>query len=75
MEALALHTGAPIVHWGDNKICIYDVESKIFTPRVKHIDTPMFFYINKLKYFLIYNMRSLVSCWKICAQNHVQVQL
>ena len=38
MEALALHTGAPTVHWEDNINCIYFVESKRVTPRVKHID-------------------------------------
>ena len=38
MEALALHTVAPTVHWEDNTSCIYVVESKIVTPRVKHID-------------------------------------
>ena len=35
MEALELHTGAPTVHWGDNTSCIYVVEAKSFTPRVK----------------------------------------
>ena len=43
MEALALHTGAPTVHWEDNTSCISSVEAKIFTPRVKHIDIPVFF--------------------------------
>ena len=38
MEALALHTVEPIVHWEDNKSCISVVEDKIVTPRVKHID-------------------------------------
>ena len=37
MEALALHTGAPTVHWEDNTSCIYVVEAKIVTPIVKHI--------------------------------------
>ena len=40
MEALALHTGAPTVHWEDNKICISVVEAKIVTPIFKHIDIP-----------------------------------
>ena len=43
MEALALYTGAPTVHWEYNTICIYFVEAKIFTPRVKHIDIPVCF--------------------------------
>ena len=43
MEALALHTGAPIVHWEDNTICISIVEAKIVTPRVKHIGIPVCF--------------------------------
>ena len=43
MEALALHTGAPTVHWEDNTSCIYVVESKIVTPRVKHLDIPVCF--------------------------------
>ena len=38
MEALALYTGAPTLHWEDNTSCIYIVEAKIVTPRVKHID-------------------------------------
>ena len=38
MKALALHTGAPIVHWEDNTIFISSVVDKIVTPRVKHID-------------------------------------
>ena len=37
MEALALHTGAPTVHWEDNTCCISVVEAKIVTTRVKHI--------------------------------------
>ena len=42
-EALEIHTGAPIVHWEENTIFISVVESKIFTPRVKHNDTPVCF--------------------------------
>ena len=34
MEALALHTGAPAVHWEDNTSCIYVVEDKRVTTRV-----------------------------------------
>ena len=43
MEALALHTGAPPENWEENTSCIYIVESKIFTPRVKHIDITVCF--------------------------------
>ena len=43
MEALTLHTGAPTVHWDDNTSCISAVEAKIVTPRVKHIDIPVYF--------------------------------
>ena len=38
MEALALHTGAPTVHWEYNTSYISVVESKRVTTRVKHID-------------------------------------
>ena len=37
MESLAIHTGEPTVHWEENTRCIYAVEAKIVTPRVKHI--------------------------------------
>ena len=37
MEALALHTGAPTVHWEDNISFISVVESKRVTPIFKHI--------------------------------------
>ena len=43
MEVLALHTGAPTVHWEDNEICIYVFESKIVNPIVRQIDIPVFF--------------------------------
>ena len=43
MEALELHTGAPIIHWEDNTSYISAVESKRFTPRVKHIYFPVCF--------------------------------
>ena len=41
MEALALHTGAPTVHWEDNTIFISIAEVKIVTTRVKHIGIPV----------------------------------
>ena len=43
MEALALHTGAPTVHWEDSIGCIYVFEAKIVTPRVKHIEITALF--------------------------------
>ena len=43
MEALALHTGAPTVHWEDNTSFISVVEAKRVTTRVKHIDIPVYF--------------------------------
>ena len=43
LEALALYTGAPTVHWEDNTSCISFVEAKIVTPIVKHIDIPVCF--------------------------------
>ena len=47
MEALALYTGAPTVHWEDNIGCISVVEAKIVTPRFKHIDIPVCFLLEK----------------------------
>ena len=43
MEAVALHTGAVILHWEDNTSFISVVEAKIVTPIVKHIDIPVYF--------------------------------
>ena len=43
MESLWIHTGAPTVNWEDNKSCISIVKSKRVTPRVKHIDIPVYF--------------------------------
>ena len=43
MESLEIHTGAPTVHWEGNTSCIFVVEAKIVTPRVKHIDIPVCF--------------------------------
>ena len=47
MEALSLHTGAPKVNWEDKTSCIYVVEDKIVTPRVKHIDVPVYFLLDQ----------------------------
>ena len=43
MEALALHYGAPTVHWEDNTICIYVVEAIIVNLRFKHMYIPVCF--------------------------------
>ena len=43
MEALALYTRAPIVHWEDNTSCISVVEVKRVTPRVKQVDITVYF--------------------------------
>ena len=43
MEALALYTGAPTLHWEDNTSCISVVGDKIVTTRVKYIDIPVCF--------------------------------
>ena len=43
MEAIALQTCAPTVHWEDNTSCIYVVEAKIVTTKVKHIVIPICF--------------------------------
>ena len=47
MEAVALHTGAVILHWEDNTSFISVVEAKIGTPIVKHIYIPLFFILDK----------------------------
>ena len=43
MEDFALHTGSPTVHWEVNTSFVYFVEAKIVTPRVKHVDIPIYF--------------------------------
>ena len=43
MEALALQTGAPEVHWEYNTSCIYVVKAKIVASRFKHIDIHVYF--------------------------------
>ena len=47
MEELALHTGAPTVHWEYNTSFISVVEAKIVTRRVKHIDIPVRFILKQ----------------------------
>ena len=53
MESLALHTGAPPVHWEYNTSCISVVEGKIFTPTVKHVDIPVYF-LQKISYKVLF---------------------
>ena len=48
MEVLALHTGALTVNWEDNTSCISVVCAKRVTPRVQHIDIPVFFLQDQL---------------------------
>ena len=43
MKFLALRTGSPTVNWEDNTSHISFVESKIVTPRFKHIDITVCF--------------------------------
>ena len=43
MEALALNTVSPTVHWEDDTSCIYVVEYKTFRPRVKKINITVCF--------------------------------
>ena len=43
VEALVFHTVAHIVYWEDSTSFISVVEAKIVTPKVKHIDIPIFF--------------------------------
>ena len=43
MEALALHTGEPTVHWEDDTNFISVAEAKIVTHIVKHIVITVFF--------------------------------
>ena len=72
MEALAIHTGAPIVHWEYNTSCISVVEAKKNTPRVKHIDITVYFLQEQLKngLFLTEYEKSSVMlsdmCTKLC---------
>ena len=64
MEALEIHTGAPTVHWEDNTSCIYVVEFKIVTNRVKRIGINLCFLIffeNGI--FVPKYEKSRVSCW------------
>ena len=74
MEDLALYTGAPTVHWEDNTSCISVVEAKRVTPRVKHIDIPVYFLQEQFDngLFLPKYENSSVMPADMCT-NHVQV--
>ena len=73
MEALSLQTDAPTVHWEDNTIFIYVVESKIVTPRVKHIEIYVYFLQEKIDNGLFvqkydrYSVMPEDMCTKPCA--------
>ena len=76
MEALAIHTGAPEVHWEDNISYIYVVESKdLLLELKKFISLSVFYNKNLTMVSLLKNMRSIVSLRQTCAPKHVQVQL
>ena len=77
MELLEIHNGAMTVHFKDIKSCIYVVEAKKGTLRVKHIDiTVCFSSRKKLKMVSLFqNKRIIVSYQIICIPNHVQFQL
>ena len=59
-EDLALHIGAPTVHWENIKICIYVDEAKIVTPRVKHIDITVWF-LQEILYNVLFFPKYLKS--------------
>ena len=70
MEALALHTGAPTVNWEDKTSCIYVVEDKRVTPRVQHIDIPVYFLLYQFDnglYLPKYEMSSVMPA-DICTK-------
>ena len=75
MEYLALHNGAPKVHWEDKKVVFMLL---MITELLLELKTLIFqsvlYYINFTMVSLFQNMISPVSCRKICAPNHVQVQ-
>ena len=73
MEALALHTGAPEVHWEDNTSYIYVVKAKRFTPIVKHIDITVCFLQEQFDNGLFlpkyekFNVIPVDICTKLCS--------
>ena len=73
MEALSLHTVAPIVHWEENTSCISVVGSERVTPRFKHIDIPVYFLQEKFDNGLFlpkyekYSVMPADMCTKPCS--------
>ena len=73
MEDLSLHTDAHTVHWEDKISCISDVGAKIGTPRVKHIDIPVWFiqeqFYNGLfiRTYEKYSVMPAYMCTKLCS--------
>ena len=72
MEALAIYTGAPTVHWEDNTGCISAVEDKGVKSRVKHIDITVCFIQEQFYniFFPKYENSSFMSadmCTKTCS--------
>ena len=76
MESLALHTGAPTVHWESKTYIFLLFKLKTLLLYLNTLTFLSILYMNNLTMvFLLQNMRSLVSCHNICAPNHIQVQL
>ena len=75
MKYIALHTGAPTVHWEDNKIWISVVEATIVTPRGKHIDILVCFLQEQFDNALFLTKYEKSSVIQVdIAPNHVQVK-
>ena len=76
MESLVLHTGAPTVHWEDNKILFMLLGMKWLHLESNILILQSVLFKNNFKMvFLLQNIRSLVSCKHVCVPNHVRVQL
>ena len=78
---MSLHGSIRTPHWvinitlEDNTSCISVVEAKIVTPRVKHMDIPLFFIQTFFTMVSLFqNMRSIMSCQQIFVTNHVRFQ-
>ena len=72
MVYLAIHTCAPTVHWEDINSCIFVVEAKMVTPRVKNVEIPVCFIQEKFDNGIFvskYENSSVISedmCTKPC---------
>ena len=76
-KPLKIHTGAPTVHREDITNCIYVVEAKIVTTRVKKIGIPVCFLQEQFDngpFIPKYDKSSVIPA-DIFGPNHVQVQL